>query len=248
MKKAKERNQISPVSNNCKCEKCKDTTWIQGENGNIRCECYEMDLATRLWENFGISPKDIKLLRDYKPWNEITKKAREIAVEYITRFEEIKSDRENGFCLMGQPGAGKTHIVTAIGKALLDKNIPVVYMPYLEVMRELKACSMDEEYYNKKIERYRRAKVLIIDDLFKDKVRKGKLVGELREADIKHIYPILNYRYLNYLPTLISTECTPEILLNLDEALAGRILECCGKRFGIVFKSECNYRLKKFME
>lgn len=248
MKKAKKRNQISPVSNNYKCEKCKDTTWIQGENGNIRCECYEMDLAKRLWENFGISPEDIKLLRDYKPWNEITKKAREIAVEYITRFEDIKSDRENGFCLMGQPGAGKTHIVTAIGKALLDKNIPVVYMPYLEVMRELKACSMDEEYYDKKIERYKRAKVLIIDDLFKDKVRKGNLVGELREADIKHIYPILNYRYLNYLPTLISTECTPEILLNLDEALAGRILECCGKRFGIVFKSECNYRLKKFME
>ncbi|MBY0754551.1 ATP-binding protein [Clostridium sardiniense] len=207
-----------------------------------------MDFVSRLWENFGIAPKDIKLLKDYKPWNEITKKARVIAVEYITDFDDIKGDRENGFCLMGQPGAGKTHIVTSIGKALLDKKIPVVYMPYLEVMRELKACSMDEEYYNKKIDRYKRAKVLIIDDLFKDKVRKNKLIGELNEADIKHIYPILNYRYLNYLPTLISTECTPQILLDLDEALGGRILECCGKRFGITFKDNCNYRLKKFSE
>lgn len=115
-------------------------------------------------------------------------------------------------------------------------------------MRELKACAMDEEYYNKTIEKYKRAKVLIIDDLFKDKVKKGKLIGELKEPDIKHIYPIINYRYYNYLPTLISTECTPIMLLDLDEALGGRILECCGKRFGTVFKSDCNYRLKKYAE
>lgn len=207
-----------------------------------------MDLATRLWENFGVATRDIKLLRDYNLYNEATKKARDKAIDYIKSFENIKADRENGFCLMGQPGAGKTHIVTAIGKALLDNRIPVVYMPYLEVMRELKASSMDEEYYNKRIDKYKKARVLIIDDLFKDKVKKGKLIGELREADLKHIYPILNYRYLNYLPTLISTECTPMMLLDLDEALGGRILECCGKRFGITFKEDCNYRLKKFME
>lgn len=246
MKQAK--NQISHVSNNYKCCKCKDTTWIPGENGLKRCDCYEMDLVNRLWENFGIATKDIKSLSDFEAWNEITTKAKKIAVDYITSFDSIKNDRENGFCLMGQPGAGKTHIVTAIGKALLDKRIPVVYMPYLEVMRELKACSMDEEYYNKKIDRYKKAKVLIIDDLFKDKVKKGKLIGELKEADLKHIYPILNYRYLNYLPTLISTECTPLMLLDLDEALGGRILECCGKKFGITFKNDSNYRLKKFME
>ncbi|WP_024614657.1 ATP-binding protein [Clostridium sp. Ade.TY] len=248
MNQAKLKSQTSHVSSNYKCAKCKDTTWIQGKNGLKRCECYEIDLANRLWENFGVATEDIKPLRDYEPWNEITTKARKIAVDYITSFDSIKNDRENGFCLMGQPGAGKTHIVTAVGKALIDKRIPVVYMPYLEVMRELKACSMDEEYYNKKIDKYKRAKVLIIDDLFKDKVKKGKLIGELREADLKHIYPILNYRYLNYLPTLISTECTPMMLLDLDEALGGRILECCGKRFGITFKGDCNYRLKKFME
>lgn len=231
-----------------KCEKCKDTTWVQGEKGLKRCECYELDLVTRLWENFGIDPKDIKLLREYIPYNDETKKARDKAIDYIKSFDEIKANRENGFCLMGQPGAGKTHIVISIGKALLDKKIAVVYMPYLEVIRELKASTMDEEYYNKKIEKYKRAKVLIIDDLFKDKVKKGKLIGELKESDLKHIYPILNYRYLNYLPTLISTECTPIMLLDLDEALGGRILECCGKRFGITFKSDCNYRLKKFKE
>lgn len=231
-----------------KCNKCKDTSWIKGSNGYRRCSCYGIDLANRLWENFGINPKDAKMLKEYIPHSEDTRVAKEKAVDYIKSFEDIKGDRENSFSLRGQPGAGKTHIVVAIGKALLNKKIQVVYMPYLEVMRQLKANTMDEEHYNTLINKYKNAKVLIIDDLFKDKAKKGKLIGELKETDMKHIYPIINYRYLNYMPTLISTECTPGMLLDLDDALGGRILEMCGKRFGLTFKADSNYRLKKFVD
>lgn len=244
---AQEQTSTFHALNNYKCNDCKDTGWILSENGYKRCSCFELDLVNRLWENFGVKASDLKMLNEYKPYNELTTKAKQKAVEYIKTYENIKNTRENGFGLFGQPGAGKTHIVTAIGKALLENKIPVVYMPYLEVMRELKANSMDDEHYEKLSNRYKRAKVLIIDDLFKDKVKKGKIVGELSEADMKHIYPILNYRYLNYLPTLISTECTPEMLLNLDEALGGRVLECCSN-FGVSFSSDCNYRIRKFMQ
>lgn len=186
------------------------------------------------------------MLREYKPYNEITEKAKEKAAEYIISFDEIKNTRENGFALLGAPGAGKTHIVLAIGKALLEKKVQVVYMPYLEVIKELKALAMYQEDYEKLLNRYTRSNVLIIDDLFKDKVKKGKVTAELSEADMKHIYPIINYRYLNHLPTLISSECTPKMLLELDEALAGRILEPTGKKYLQVFKNDCNYRLRKF--
>ena len=39
-----------------KCDKCKDTTWIQDENGVIisRCECYTKDKLKKLWEKSGI--------------------------------------------------------------------------------------------------------------------------------------------------------------------------------------------------
>lgn len=235
-------------SNVYKCLKCKDTTWIAGEEGYKRCECYELAHIESLWENFGVKLKDIKLLREYEPYNDSTKKAKDKAADYIRNFDEIKNTRENGFALLGQPGAGKTHIVLAIGKALLEKKISVVYMPYLEVIKELKALAMYQEDYEKLLSRYTRAKVLIIDDLFKDKVKKGRIAAELSETDMKHIYPILNYRYLNYLPTIISSECTPDMLLNLDEALGGRILETTGKRFSLTFKEDCNYRLKKFMK
>lgn len=242
---------ISTNSSNYKCSKCKDTSWIEKDGAYTRCSCYTEEYLSRLWENFGVKIKDIKLLREYQPYNDLTKKARDKAADYIRSFEDIKDTRENGFALLGQPGAGKTHIVLAIGKALLEKKISVVYMPYLEVIKELKALAMYQEDYEKLLSRYTRAKVLIIDDLFKDKVKKTKdgiKVTELTEVDMKHIYPILNYRYLNYLPTIISSECTPNMLLELDEALGGRILETTGPRFSLTFKGDCNYRLKKFMK
>lgn len=244
-------NGANTTSSSYKCSKCKDTSWIEKDGAYIRCSCYTEEYLSRLWENFGVKIKDIKLLKEYKPYNDLTEKARDKAVDYIRSFEEIKDTRENGFALLGQPGAGKTHIVLAIGKALLEKKISVVYMPYLEVIKELKALAMYQEDYEKLLSRYTRAKVLIIDDLFKDKVKKtkkGTEVTELTEADTKHIYPILNYRYLNYLPTIISSECTPNMLLELDEALGGRILETTGPRFSLTFKGDCNYRLKKFMK
>ncbi|MCF0149509.1 MAG: ATP-binding protein [Clostridium sp.] len=241
-------NGVSTSLNNYKCPKCKDTSWIEKEGAYTRCSCYTEEYLSRLWENFGVKIKDIKLLREYEPYNDLTKKAKDKAADYIRNFDEIQGARENGFALLGQPGAGKTHIVLAIGKALLEKQISVVYMPYLEVIKELKALAMYQEDYEKLINRYKRAKVLIIDDLFKDKVKKGRIAAELSETDMKHIYPILNYRYLNYLPTIISSECTPNMLLELDEALGGRILETTGKRYSLTFKGDCNYRLRKFMK
>lgn len=239
-------NGANTISSSYKCSKCKDTSWIEKEGAYTRCSCYTEEYLSRSWENFGVKIKDIKLLKEYKPYNDLTEKAKDKAVDYIKSFEDIKDTRENGFALLGQPGAGKTHIVLAIGKALLEKKISVVYMPYLEVIKELKALAMYQEDYEKLLSRYTRAKVLIIDDLFKDKVKKGRITAELSETDMKHIYPILNYRYLNYLPTIISSECTPNMLLNLDEALGGRILETTGPRFSLTFKGDCNYRLRKF--
>ena len=230
-----------------KCSKCKDTTWILNEEGKAiaRCECYELDYIKRLWTNYGVKIEDVKKINDYIAYDPVTKDLKQKAFGYITQFEVYKESRENSFGILGQSGAGKSHISIGIGAALLNKRYKVIYMPYLEAMRELKANSMDDEYYNKLINRYKRAEVLIIDDLFKDKVKRGKLIAGLTEADMKHIYLILNYRYSNKLPVIFSSECDTEMLLDLDEALAGRIIEMCGENITIVRGKEHNYRLRK---
>jgi DNA replication protein DnaC len=239
------------------CPICQDTTWVETENGFKRCKCYKKKLLERLWKGFGVDPNKVKKLNSYEAYNDLpaTQEAKEKAINYIKNFKDIRLTENNSFGLFGQPGAGKSHIVIAIGAALLNQNIQVVYMSYLEVLRELEANRFDNEYYLKISDRYKRPKVLIIDDLFKDKVRNGELAKDkygnrasLTESDIKHIMPILNCRYQNSLPTIFSTECTPSLLVELDEALEGRIMESCQDNYTVFKGKEYNYRMRKFMK
>lgn len=246
--KTNTQNTILTDENKHKCKNCLDTSWVKGNEGMRRCNCYNNDLMERLWKNFGVNIEDIKLIKEYEAYNEHTKKAREKVLNYIKEFHIRRQEKENSLALLGQAGSGKTHLALAVGKALIDNKHKVVYMPYLEAMKQIKALVLDNEEYERLMQRYRNAEILIIDDLFKDKVRSGQLVGELKEADLKHIYTIINYRYLNKMTTIISSECNPEMLLNLDEAIAGRILEMCGPKGTAIFNNNCNYRLKKFME
>lgn len=237
------------------CPLCKDTGWVEGENGYKRCNCQEKIHLEQLWKSFGVNPNEVKKLNEYEPYDATTKLALQKAVQYVKKFKSIISLRENSFGLFGQAGAGKSHIVIAIGAALLKSNIQVVYMPYLEVMRQLEANTFDDEYYKKFVSKYQQAKVLIIDDLFKDKTKNGQLIKDrygypigLGRSDIKHIMPIINYRYFNKLPMLISTECTPQDLQDLDCAIGGRILETCGDNITVFKGQKYNYRMKKFMK
>lgn len=240
-----------------KCPVCQDTGWVESKRGYRRCDCYKKDYASRLWKSFGVDPAAVKTLDDYEPYDDFTRDVKKMAAAYIQNFDKIRKTEKNSFGLFGQPGAGKSHVVIAIGAALLSRKDPVqvVYMPYLEAMRQLKANTNDDEYYLKLSNRYQRAKVLIIDDLFKDKVANGQLIkdkygnkAKLSEADIKHIMPIINYRYFNNLPTIISSECTLGILTELGDALAGRILEPCEKNTMVFKGPKYNYRMKNFMK
>lgn len=230
-----------------RCKLCEDTTWVN-DNGNYRrCQCYELELIRRRWKKFGVNPDDVKMVNEYQAKAGIRLEARRAAANYIENYDTIKTQRNSSIAFLGQPGAGKTHLALAIGRALLERqnHVDVMYMPYLEVMRELKASALDEDNYNKVQSKYINCELLIIDDLFKDKVKMGRLVGELREADMKHIYPIINQRYINHKPTIYSSECNANMLLDLDEALAGRIIEGCKGNL-IIFRygKENNYRME----
>lgn len=237
------------------CNDCQDSGWLYNTETRSykQCRCVKIKHLKSLWENFGVKTEEVTKISAYEPYDSVTKSAKEKAIQYVKKFDEIKDKRENSYGLFGQPGAGKSHIVIAMGAALLNRElnpVEVVYMPYLEATRELKANANNDEYYLQMSSRYCKTKLLIIDDLFKDKMRNGQLIKGacITEADMKHIYPILNYRYLNHLPIVFSTECTPDILDYLDQALAGRILETCDENITIFKGHQYNYRMKKFMK
>ncbi len=68
-------------------------------------------------------------------------------------------------------------------------------MLYTEAIMGLKGNAKDFQKYTALLEKYKNAEGLVINDLFKDKVRNGNIIADMTEIDIKHIYPLLNYRY-----------------------------------------------------
>jgi DNA replication protein DnaC len=219
------------------CELCSDTGWITTETGGYkRCECYEKEQLKRLWETSGINTEQTDLtFTTFKTFNEATKTAKETATKYYKNFENIGNTRKNSISFIGQVGSGKTHLAVAIALNFIKKGIQVKYMPYRDVITKIKMNMRDDEYYHKLLGQYQASKVLLIDDLFK---------GKVNDTDINIMFELINYRYLNNLPMIISSEFTADRMLDFDEAIGSRILEMCRDYTVELIGQENNYRLR----
>lgn len=173
---------------------------------------------------------------NFEVWNRASETAKDTATAYCTDFDEIRNSRRNSILLCGQVGSGKTHLSVAIGLNLLKQKIKVVYMPYRDVITKIKQNMLDQEYYVKTLSKYQLCEVLLIDDLFK---------GKINESDINIIFEIINYRYLNFKPIIVSSEFSIERLLNFDEAVGSRIYEM-SKDYVVEIEKDMrnNFRLK----
>ena len=161
---------------------------------------------------------------------------KKMAINYFVRFENIKDERANSIMMCGNPGCGKTHLSLALAKNFIDKKkAAVVYMPYRDIVTTLKQNMIDEEAYKKTLRKYQMADILLIDDLLK---------GKVNESDKNILFELINYRYLNRLPMIISTECTLDKLLEFDEAVGSRIYEMCKGYISQIKGTENNYRLR----
>jgi len=196
-----------------------------------------MAKVQRIWEQSGISINDIdKTFKNFEPWNNQVRDMKDKVTSYYIQFNNIKNDRYNSILLSGKSGCGKTHLSLALANNLLkNKEVEVVYMPYRDVITSLKQNMTDEEYYKKTLTKYQKAEVLLIDDLLK---------GNITKSDVNIMFELINYRYLNCLPVIISTECDQQRLLDFDEAIGSRIYEM-SKGYVVEIKGEGNnYRLR----
>lgn len=223
------------------CPKCKDTGFIyvkdtSGHEIAVRCECFAIRKAKDMMKRSGISAEfQKKTFDNFKTkMNPQLSNAKNKAMQYVKNFAQMESARYNSIMFCGQVGAGKTHLGTAICSELVNSGISVIYMSYRNTVTKIKQNIIDEEAYNRELNQYTSARVLYIDDLLK---------GRLTETDINIIYEIVNYRYMNNMPVIISTEKSPNDLLVFDEAIGSRLIEMCRGNIIYLQGKELNYRL-----
>ena len=203
------------------------------------CQCVETRNSIMRMKRSGL--KDI--IKDYtfdkfeatENWQKTLKDA---AMEYA-------KNPKGWFFLGGQSGAGKTHLCTAICREFLLSGKRVKYMLWRDDVVKIKGAVTDSEVYSKLISQYKTIDVLYIDDLFKTGKDKDNNIQKPTGADINVAFEILNYRYNNpNLLTIISSELTEDELIDIDEAIGGRIYERA-KAFTIGKNRDRNYRIKK---
>lgn len=219
-----------------KCDKCKDVTYILTDKGAITCSCKDIRQAERILASSGISKEfanktfvNFDYTRNVQVYNSYN-----VAREYVKEFEQIKDTRKNSIIFMGSVGGGKSHLSFAIANELMRNGVGVIYMGYRDSIMKIKQNVMNMEVYEKIMGRYKECKVLLVDDLFK---------GNVTPSDINIIFEIVNHRYFNNLPMIISTEKKYEELLQIDEAIGSRILEM-SKNYTIELKGhKLNYRI-----
>jgi len=225
-----------------KCDECQDTGWvlIRQEHAQplaVTCECRKIEKLKNEWKSCGINTEMCKhKFSNFEAWNASAERAKDTAIAYYQDFEEVRSERRNSILFCGQVGSGKTHLSVALAINFLKKKTRVVYMPYRDVITKIKQNMLDAEYYCKLISNYQTCEILLIDDLFK---------GKINESDINIMFEVINYRYLNFLPVIVSSEFSIDRLLAFDEGVGSRLYEMC-KDYVVEIEKDMNnnYRLK----
>lgn len=237
------------------CERCKNKGYIaeprfvKGAWYEIHCECECQKARKAILRIMKSGLKEtlrdctFKKFETEEKWQETLKSK---AIEYAT------SPDNSWFFIGGQPGAGKSHLCTAIAGALLRKGKNVRYMLWRDESTKIKSSVTDSKAYEELINEYKNAEVLYIDDLFKNGKGPDGKMQQPTGADVQVAFEILNYRYNNKsLVTIISSERTIQELLDIDEATGSRISEMSfNKGYGFNIKKDRakNHRLKNISE
>ena len=237
-----ERCKSKAPKANYKCSICRDSGFItipqiEAQPAIKECSCKNKERLKVEWQNsgFNILCNDLTLGKFDADKNKVSKRMKQIAEEFVGDFDGIQFDNNNSIAFLGEPGTGKTHICIAASLELLKKGFKPVYFPYRDCMDQMIDLRItDKSKYENKLSKYQKCNILFLDDVFK---------GGYTEAEIRLLFKIINYRYINRLPIIVSSECISINLLKIDKAIGSRIIEMTKDRILDIVGEEYNQRL-----
>lgn len=139
----------------------------------------------------------------------------DLAVSVARNIVDNPGVKFNPFFLYGGPGLGKTHLVQAIGNALLERNpkLKILYLPtsefYSGFIKALAAKKADE--YRQK---FMKLDVLIIDDF--------QMIMN-KDASQVEFFDIFNALYQANKHIIVTSDRLPDQIKSVDERLASRL-------------------------
>lgn len=217
------------------CKICRNKGYVaktvEGDVVLAECRCFKTRDTLRRIKESGL--EDLLRTCTFRSY-ECSEAWQQQLKDAAIRFAETGK----GWLFMGgQSGCGKTHLCTAVVGSFIKQGKSARYLVWREDSPRLKALVNDREYAAV-IDDFKKSDVLYIDDLFKQ--------SDVKDADVKLAFELIDYRARNHLTTIISSERTLDELIGVDEALAGRIIQMSAGFQSVIPKDRSkNYRLRK---
>lgn len=209
------------------------------DNGNVSeylevCECVQTRKAISRGKKSGLGTYLNKQFTDFKTTQNFQFEMYNKANQFVNN-DDVNN---NWFVVLGQVGCGKTLLASIVANDLLNKGNTVLCITWTDFIGKLKRDIMDDDKkvdVSHTLDNIKNVPVLFIDELLK----------KYNETDLKYIVEIINYRYTNKLPTIITSEKHIGQLLDIDEATFSRVVEMAGDYLiDIPTDKNKNYRLR----
>lgn len=128
-----------------------------------------------------------------------------IAQRYADTFPE-RYNNGDGLYIEGTNGTGKTHLAAAIALQLICDGIPVICKTSSDLLLDIKKAYDSKEVSESRVlDVYKTVDLLIIDDLGKE---------QCSDWSMSTLYSILNDRYEDMKPTIVTTNYGADALIN----------------------------------
>jgi DNA replication protein DnaC len=183
------------------CPVCKGSGWkmiaLPGRaEGAVRCECFILRRADRLFKMAGIPPRyQSCTLDNFQAAHNSLARARMAALHFVENYPNEKE----GLLFAGETGRGKTHLAVAIIHELtLKKGIRCLFCEYRDLLKQI------QNSYNPSVDATEleildpilEAEVLVLDDL--GAVKPSQWVWDT-------VSYIINHRYNEKKTTIVTT-------------------------------------------
>ena len=232
---------IATAYSRCNCDEANKIWKIYDEFiEKEKLKEFNLKQIDKLFQNNNLGKRQLNsTFENYKITNK-NKKAYENAKKYANKL--INGETDKGLFITGTYGVGKTYLASCIANETIKNKNTVVFGTLIQLLDYIKDTYKDSDMSDKEyLNLYSSVDLLIIDDLGKEKPT---------EWVLEKLFLIVNNRYNNYLPIVITTNYNRNQLrerlcvnknYSMVDSIISRLYEMCG---GIEIKDE-DHRMSK---